>query len=167
MKTLLALLGCQPTTLVGVLAALEHVSKPELLTKVTSGGTGETILSGIHECTPGDIRSVVRPFPLHLVATLRGIFGMRRLPPITGEQIPTEQLLSRVEPDEIAPFFQQWLAKFPADPEANVVSENGSPRGSCYDPADIQRVLCSRKCGGTDQDRLPGHWDAGAFHHHH
>jgi hypothetical protein len=81
MKTLLALLGCQPTTLVGVLAALEHVSKPEWLTKVTSGGTGETILSGIHECTPEDIRSVVRPFPLRLVATLRGIFGMRRLPP--------------------------------------------------------------------------------------
>jgi hypothetical protein len=78
MKSLLALLGCQPTTLVGVLAALEHVSRPEWLTKVGAGGTGETILSGIHECTPQDIRSVVRGFPRRLGTALRQIIGETR-----------------------------------------------------------------------------------------
>jgi hypothetical protein len=80
MKSLLALLGCQPTTLVGVLAALEHVSKPEWLTKVGSPGTGETILSGIHECSGKDIKSVLRGFPLRLADALREIIGQGREP---------------------------------------------------------------------------------------
>jgi hypothetical protein len=76
MKTLPTILGCQSTTLVGILAALEHVSKPEWLTKITSSGNGETILSGIHECSTEDVRSVVRRFPHRLAATLRQIIGI-------------------------------------------------------------------------------------------
>jgi hypothetical protein len=75
LKAALAVLGCQPTTLMGVLAALEHVSRPEWLTKVGAGGTGETILSGMHECSGKDIKSTTRQFPPRLAAALRDIIG--------------------------------------------------------------------------------------------
>jgi hypothetical protein len=78
MKTALAILGCQPTTLTGVLAALEHVSRPEWLTKVGAGGTGETILSGMHDCSGADIKSAAKKFPLRLAAALREIIGETR-----------------------------------------------------------------------------------------
>jgi hypothetical protein len=74
LKAALAVLVCQPTTLAGVLAALEHASKPEWLTKVGSRGTGETILSGLHECSE-ERRMVARQFPLRLAAALREIIG--------------------------------------------------------------------------------------------
>jgi hypothetical protein len=76
-KAALAVLGCQPTTLMGVLAALEHVSRPEWLTKAGSSGTGETVLSGVHECS-ADVRSTARRFPLRLAAALREIIGTDR-----------------------------------------------------------------------------------------
>jgi hypothetical protein len=60
---------------VGVLAALEHVGKPEWLTPVASRGTGETNLSGLNECSMEDARSVVRQFPHRLAAALREIIG--------------------------------------------------------------------------------------------
>jgi hypothetical protein len=69
-KAVLAILGCQPTTLVGVLAALEHVSRPEWL----SGSTGETVLSGLHE-NSNEERDLARQFPLRLAAALREIIG--------------------------------------------------------------------------------------------
>jgi hypothetical protein len=73
MKAALAILGCQPTTtLVGVVAALEHVSKPEWLTAGARGGTRETILSGLHE-NSNEERRVARQFPLRLAAALREI----------------------------------------------------------------------------------------------
>jgi hypothetical protein len=75
MKTALAVLGCQPTTLMGVLAALEHVSRPEWLTKVGVGGTGETILSGMHDCSGEGIKKAAKQFPLRLAAALRQIIG--------------------------------------------------------------------------------------------
>jgi hypothetical protein len=73
MKAALAVLGCQPTTLMGVLALLEHVSRPEWLTKVGSGGTRETILSGMHDCSMVNVKSAARQFPFRLAAALRNI----------------------------------------------------------------------------------------------
>jgi hypothetical protein len=73
LKAALAILGCRPTTLMGVLAALEHVSRPEWLTKVGASGTGETILSGMHDCSGKDIKSAAKQFPLRLAAALREI----------------------------------------------------------------------------------------------
>jgi hypothetical protein len=78
MKTALAVLSCRPTTLMGVLAALDHVSRPEWLTKVGVGGTGETILSGMHDCSGTDIKSAAKQFPLRLAAALRQIIGETR-----------------------------------------------------------------------------------------
>jgi hypothetical protein len=72
-KAVLAILAHQPTTLVGVLAALEHVSRPEWLTRGTNG-TGETILSGLHENSDEE-RNAARQFPLRLAAALREIIG--------------------------------------------------------------------------------------------
>jgi hypothetical protein len=81
MKAALAILGCQPTTLLGVLAALEHVSRPEWLTKVGSGGTGETILSGLHDCSGKDVRSAAKQFSARLAAAMREIIGQARRVP--------------------------------------------------------------------------------------
>jgi hypothetical protein len=78
MKAALAIMGCRPTTLMGVLAALEHVSRPEWLTKVGASGTGETILSGMHDCSGTDIKSAAKQFPLRLAAALREIIGETR-----------------------------------------------------------------------------------------
>jgi hypothetical protein len=75
MKAALAILVCQPTTLTGVLAALEHVSRPEWLTKVGDGGTGETILSGMHDCSVANVKTTAKQFPLRLAAALREIIG--------------------------------------------------------------------------------------------
>jgi hypothetical protein len=75
MKAVLAILGCRPTTLTGVLAALEHVSRREWLTKVGGGGTGETILSGMHDCSVANVKSAARQFPFRLAAALREIIG--------------------------------------------------------------------------------------------
>jgi hypothetical protein len=74
MKAVLAILGYRPTTLMGVLAALEHVSRPEWLTRGGANGTGETILSGLHE-NSNEERNMARQFPLRLAAALREIIG--------------------------------------------------------------------------------------------
>jgi hypothetical protein len=76
MKALLALLDCPPTTLLlGVLAALEHVGKPEWLAAVGASGTRETNLSGLNDSSIDDVRRAVRRFPLRLAAALQEIIG--------------------------------------------------------------------------------------------
>jgi hypothetical protein len=77
MRTLQALLKCSPTTLLGVIAVLEHVSKPEWLTSGPRKGTGQTILSGLCEYS-NDKADAARWFPLRLAVALRDIVGPER-----------------------------------------------------------------------------------------
>jgi len=67
--TLHALLTCQPTTIAGLVALLEHVGQPEGFICDRKERTGETILSGPHQCTP--IGEEVLAFPLHLAEIVR------------------------------------------------------------------------------------------------
>ena len=70
-----------------------------------------------------------------------------------------------IKPDEIAPSFQQWFAKFSADPEADIISHDSSTCGCGNDPANVQRVLRSCERGGANEDRFSRHWDSGALQH--
>jgi hypothetical protein len=72
---------------------------------------------------------------------------------VPGEQISTQHSFSRIEADEMAPPLQQRFTKLSARPEANIVPDNRSARGSSYDPTNVQRVLCASEYGGADQDR--------------
>jgi hypothetical protein len=47
---------------------------------------------------------------------------------------------------------RRGLAKFPADPETDVVAENCASRGRSDDPADVQRMLGARIHRSGDQD---------------
>jgi hypothetical protein len=71
--TLRALLTCRPTTFAGLAALLEHVGQPEWFIYDRECGTGETILSGPHQCTP--IGDEVLAFPLHLAQTIRNLMA--------------------------------------------------------------------------------------------
>jgi len=66
----------------------------------------------------------------------------------------------------MSPFYENRLAKFPADPETDVVAENCTSRGRSNDPADVQGVLGAGIYGSGDQDGFPGHRDARTFQHH-
>jgi hypothetical protein len=78
MRALAALLRCRPTTLVGVLAALEHVSRPEWLA-TEKNYTKETVLSAVtlyEEAAVGEELSILaKSFPFRLAAALRDIIG--------------------------------------------------------------------------------------------
>jgi hypothetical protein len=77
-KTLVALFACQPTTLHGVLAALEHVAKPEWLAK-GKNYTNETVLSAIthyeEDAVGHELLNLAKAFPRRLGAGLREIIG--------------------------------------------------------------------------------------------
>jgi hypothetical protein len=69
--TLHTLLTFRPTTFAGLVALLEHIGQPEWFIYDRDQGTGETILSGPHQCTPrGD---ELLAFPLHLAQTIRNL----------------------------------------------------------------------------------------------
>jgi hypothetical protein len=76
-NALITVLGCQPTTLRGVIAALEHVAQPEWL--ASTDYTNETVLSSIthyDESVVGEeIADLAKSFPLRLAAALRQIIG--------------------------------------------------------------------------------------------
>jgi hypothetical protein len=69
--TLHALLTCRPTTFAGLAALLEHVGQPEWFIYDRDEGTGQTILSGPHQCVT--VRGEVLAFPLHLAQTIRNL----------------------------------------------------------------------------------------------
>jgi hypothetical protein len=77
-KALVALPGCRPTTLHGVLTALEHIAQPEWLAK-GKNYTKETVLSAIthyDEAAVGEeLANLGKSFPLRLAAALREIIG--------------------------------------------------------------------------------------------
>jgi hypothetical protein len=77
-KTLVVLLGCRPTTLVGAVAALEHVARPEWLAKGVNY-TKETVLSAItgyeEDAVGEDLINLAKSFPLRLAASLIDIIG--------------------------------------------------------------------------------------------
>jgi hypothetical protein len=62
------LMLCQPTTLAGILALLDHVGQPELLI-YGDEGTGETVLTGGHVFH----RKEAQKFPLKIAAALRSL----------------------------------------------------------------------------------------------
>jgi hypothetical protein len=66
-----------------------------------------------------------------------------------GEQISSQHSLSGIEPDEMSPFYEKRLAKFPADPETDVVAENCASRGRSDDPAIVQRLVPAYTAAGT------------------
>jgi hypothetical protein len=70
--TLHALLTCRPTTFAGLAALLEHVGQPEWFIYDRGEGTGQTILSGPHQCGP-TLGAEVLGFPLHLAQTIRNL----------------------------------------------------------------------------------------------
>jgi hypothetical protein len=65
-----------PTTLAGVMAALEHVAQPEWLID-DPDVTKETVLTALHGYTAHDVQNAARQFPLRLAAALRDIAGER------------------------------------------------------------------------------------------
>jgi hypothetical protein len=77
-KTLAVLLGCRPTTLVGAVATLEHVARPEWLAKGMNY-TKETVLSAVtgyeEDAVGEDLINLAKSFPLRLAAALRKIIG--------------------------------------------------------------------------------------------
>jgi hypothetical protein len=70
--TLHALLTCRPTTFAGLAALLEHVGQPEWFIYDRGEGTGQTILSGPHQCG-SDIGDEVLTFPLPLAQIIRNL----------------------------------------------------------------------------------------------
>jgi hypothetical protein len=70
MKALRALLRCQPTTLAGVIALLDHLGQPQLLREKSDG----TVLSGT-DCWWDEDKDEVRAFPHVLAGALRGLVG--------------------------------------------------------------------------------------------
>jgi hypothetical protein len=73
-EALLALLTCQPTTMAGLLAVLEHVGQPEFLIYPPREGTGETVLSGVYEMI-GEMQVAGQKLPLMLAAAGRGLMA--------------------------------------------------------------------------------------------
>jgi hypothetical protein len=70
MKALRALLRCQPTTLAGVIALLDHLGQPQLLCEKSDG----TVLSGTDYWWPEN-KDEVRAFPHVLAGALRSLVG--------------------------------------------------------------------------------------------
>jgi hypothetical protein len=70
-EVLTVLLACQPTTLAGVAALLEHLNQPEFLIEYEKNQTGETVLSGAFGCNDGNPLQ----FPGSLAATVRSLIG--------------------------------------------------------------------------------------------
>jgi hypothetical protein len=74
MDALRDLLSCQPTTIEGVLALLDHLGRPEFLRYSRDPAT---VLSGAHEWYD-DERDEVRAWPHTLAAALRNIIERGR-----------------------------------------------------------------------------------------
>jgi hypothetical protein len=70
MKALRALLRCQPTTLAGVIALLDHLGQPQLLHEKSDG----TVLSGT-DCWWDQDKNELRAFPHMLADALRSLVG--------------------------------------------------------------------------------------------
>jgi hypothetical protein len=70
MKALRALLRCQPTTLAGVIALLDHLGQPQLLCEKSDG----TVLSGT-DYWWDENKDEVRAFPHVLAGALRSLVG--------------------------------------------------------------------------------------------
>lgn len=83
-EVLEALLKCQPTTLAGVAAVLDHLSLPEFLIEGRKG-TGMTTLEGRFECES----HAARKYPGRLAAAVRKISGVAplALAPVSADPI--------------------------------------------------------------------------------
>jgi hypothetical protein len=74
-RTLTEFFSCNPTTLRGVLAALEHAGRPEWL-NYDKNGTDETVLSGPCDSNTKQIAELAKSFPLRIAKTLTDIIGV-------------------------------------------------------------------------------------------
>jgi hypothetical protein len=77
MKALRALLRCQPTTLGGVIALLDHLGQPQLLCEKSDG----TVLSGTDHWWDEN-KDEVRAFPHMLAGALRNLVGCPTSPAV-------------------------------------------------------------------------------------
>jgi hypothetical protein len=93
-KVLAALLACQPTTLAGVAALLDHLNRPEFLIEGRPG-TGNTVLAGAFE----DLQPALRHLPRRLAATVRIEAGAR---PARGTPVEPDPIYAAIERHRVA-----------------------------------------------------------------
>jgi hypothetical protein len=86
-RALAEFLSCRPTTLRGVLAALEHAGRPEWLIYYDKKGTGKTVLSAPSNYVAEQIKELAKSFPRRLAKTLTEIIGV---PATAGIERPAE-----------------------------------------------------------------------------